>query len=377
MSREGKRIPNDQVLIMRGLRAHFEFNDQDITSIFSHFLRSLNHREVGYAISRHGRYQDVEGVSSQDASENFLRKYGRVIRATIFSDCLNTSRKERLLYEAVEQIICAVSFYNNPIISARAESFFVHAVIAWTKLLQAHYVARKVEPIYENGRWWDIKELTRRGDCPLEAAVKENIKLISDIRDMIEHRVGDAIGTSLHQYVQACALNFSNFIEKKFGVLWSVQHELSFSIQFYKLTIAQASNRHNAVPCDVEAKCLEVGRSVSDDIYNDPAFAFRVYVIPKTTNNPKVADQAVHYRAIGSNAEMAVRDVERLKISRKSVIQILKNEYGKATFNISAFERLARENDLRNINKGFCTKIENNIYWYKDKIVPEFVRLMI
>ena len=62
--------------------------------------------------------------------------------------------------------------------------------------------------------------------------------------------------------------------------------------------------------------------------FDDPAYSFRVYVVPKVTNNSKKANQAVIYSPIGSDVEVAIKLVERPKYRMTEAIKKLVDEAG-------------------------------------------------
>lgn len=56
--------------------------------------------------------------------------------------------------------------------------------------------------------------------------------------------------------------------------------------------------------------------------FNDPAYSFRVYVVPKMTNNAKKAVQAVIDSPVGSDVEVAIKRIERPEVSDEGRDQI-------------------------------------------------------
>jgi len=101
--------------------------------------------------------------------------------------------------------------------------------------------------------------------------------------------------------------------------------------------------------------------------YNDPDYAFRVYVVPKVTNNSKKADQAVSYSPVGSNVEVAIKQVERPKFRMTEAIQMLTDE-GVPNVTSHTFTRAWKANDLKAPGKGLAIQLGGQWFWYQEGI---------
>ena len=90
--------------------------------------------------------------------------------------------------------------------------------------------------------------------------------------------------------------------------------------------------------------------------FNDPAYSFQVYVVPKVVNNVKKADQAVIYSPVGSDVEVAIKLVERPKYRMKEAIKKMLDDHDLAVSNYD-FQKAWKANDLKNPAKGrrWCT----------------------
>ena len=97
------------------------------------------------------------------------------------------------------------------------------------------------------------------------------------------------IDDAVQAKVQACAINFSEFCAKHFGEEYNLKYELDFAIQFVKLTLKSPNlqNASSSIPSVIQTVNKLMEDSMSEANYNDLKYAFRVYVVPKTTNNPK------------------------------------------------------------------------------------------
>ena len=101
--------------------------------------------------------------------------------------------------------------------------------------------------------------------------------------------------------------------------------------------------------------------------FNDPAYSFRVYVVPKVTNNAKKADQAVIYSPIGSDVEVAIKLVERPKFRMKEAIKKLLDDYG-IVVSSHQFQQAWKLNDLKNPTKGYAVQLGGQWFWYQEGI---------
>lgn len=162
------------------------------------------------------------------------------------------------------------------------------------------------------------------------------------------------IDDSVQAKVQACAINFSEFCEKHFGEEYSLKYEIDFAIQFVKLAVGakNLAPAHARVPNVIEAvnKVMEEGMSEED--FNDPKYAFRVYVVPKVTNNSKKTDQFVTFAPEGSAIEMAIKEVERPKFRAKEIVEEIKSK-GYPEFNMHRFIDIFKSHELKDPFRAF------------------------
>ncbi|MBC7905573.1 MAG: DUF3644 domain-containing protein [Rhodospirillaceae bacterium] len=325
----------EEIRLIKGLVKHTKFNDQQITAIFSHLDRNINPREIGSIRKGAPKYINAPTAAADEVNAllvRYRRLQGLARRIGVNPSADNDLRVEK----AVELMKSAVTIYNNSTISFRTEIFIVNAIIAWTYAVHAYFYKHAIKPVYmENGvpkltlegeeKLWDLSECLKSAKHPLGSGEVNNLKYLLLLRHEIEHRLARDIDVSVQPKVQACAINFSAFCEKHFGEEYSLKHDLDFTIQFTKLTMDSKNllNAGASVPGAVKTVNKLIEAEMSDADYNDPAYAFRVYVVPKTVNNPKKADQGVTYAAAGSEIEMAIKLVERPKHRAGEVIKMV------------------------------------------------------
>gem|GEM_PF-169651 len=376
----------EEIRLIKGVIAHTKLNDQQITAIFSHLDRNINHREIGYIRKPTPKYAHAPTAEAEEVHAllaRYRRLQGLARRIGVNPSSDNDLRVEK----AVELMKSAATVYNNSTIGFRTEIFIVNAVIAWTYALHAYFHKHAIKPIYmENGkpklttegqaRYWDLTECLKSAKCPLGKGEASNLRYLLLLRHEIEHRLARDIDASVQPKVQACAINLSDFCEKHFGKEYSLKYDLDFTIQFAKLSMMSENLLHASaeVPCVVQAVNKLVEGEMTPEDYNDPRYAFRVYVVPKTTNNPKKADQAVTYAAAGSAIEMAIKHVERPKYRAGELIGLVQNA-GHPDFGTHRFVQLFKLHGLKDAKKGLAIELGKQWFWYPEA-VTEFCRLL-
>lgn len=247
-------------------------------------------------------------------------------------------------------------------------------------VLHQYFLKRFIKPFYlDNGapkltpegdkKFWDLSECLRAKDLPLTLGETNNLKYLLRLRHEIEHRLARDIDNAVQAKVQACAINFSEFCEKHFGEEYSLKYELDFAIQFVKLTMKSQNlqNASSSIPSAVQTVNKLMEDSMSEADYNDLKYAFRVYVVPKTTNNPKKADQAVTFVPKGSEIEIAIKLVERPKHRAGDIVKMVQaagyNEFVRQTF-----IEFWKANDLKNPKKGLAIELGGQWFWYPEVI---------
>ncbi|MEL6729395.1 MAG: DUF3644 domain-containing protein [Pseudomonadota bacterium] len=378
-------LEEPEIALIKGLIAHTDLNDQMIVAIFSHASRTINHREIGYFRDLNNEKYQAYAASSKSHVEAFLARYGRFERVAKQLGFLPQEANFQLVQKSAEAMKSAVATFNNPNIKWKSEIFIVNAVISWTYLMHAYYQAKRVDYRYKkNGeliltderrpKHWELTKCLNAHECPLPNPVKANLKYLIAVRNEIEHRLSDNVDSFLEPKLQACALNFNYWMCEWFGEECSIAPELAFAIQFAEISLRSnpAIVGDKGLPDVIQTVNDLIEGDMSEDDYNDPQYSYRVFVVPKTINNPKKADQAVTYASPGSAIETAVREVERPKFTASQIVAQMKDEgfadfslYGKGGF-VEVWQGL----DGKNPALGFGVHIAGLWYWY-DKMVGE------
>ncbi len=388
MSRKRKQqklvLTEYEIPIIKGLIEHTDLNNQTIVAIFSHKSRTINHREIGYFRDSNNKKYRNYPTANKSETKQFLLEYGKLdlcakqIGITPIADCF------QLVQKACEAMKSAVAIYNSPTIYWKSEIFIVNAIIAWTYMMHAFYMTRGIDFYYskngnpiltEDGRpkHWELSKCLNVHECELPDAVKSNLRYLITIRNEVEHCSSENIDHYTAPKLQACALNFDHWLCEWFGAEYSIANELSFVIQFAQISLERrdASRETDRLPRAIQAANSLIENEMDPSEYDDPRYSFRVFVIPKTINNPKKADQAVTYAKPGSALEMAVREVERPKYTATQIVNILKDE-GFTDFSLhgrGGFVDIWKALDGKNPGKGLGVSVAKYWYWYDAMVV--------
>ncbi|MBS1984275.1 MAG: hypothetical protein JST16_08885, partial [Bdellovibrionales bacterium] len=130
---------------------------------------------------------------------------------------------------------------------------------------------------------------------------------------------------------------------------------------------ANAVKGQGSVATSVAAVNALLDTPLSSAHFNDPDYAFRVYVVPKVTNNSKKADQAVSYSPVGSNVEVAIKHVERPKFRASDAIKALADE-GVPNVTTHTFTQAWKSENLKDPAKGLAIQLGGQWFWYQEGI---------
>ncbi len=376
-----KMILSDQeIRLIKGLIQHRAMNDQQVLAIFSFLARNFNHREIG-AI-RKGAKPRYVGIAAATVPEvdALLYQYSKLAALAEQLGFYATTHSEAQVRKAVEIFKTAVLVYNNNMLLSRSETFIVLSIIAWTYLLHARLIGEGITPVYKNvdgtpvlvdgqEKLWELSYCIERPEASLSAGEKANLKYLIAIRNAIEHRSFEDVNDALQAKIQANALNFLKYAKEKFGTKYDFSHDLAFAIQLQALTLQSPNALKGGVPVAkaVAAVNALLEGPMTQAEFNDPAYSFRVYVVPKVTNNAKKADQAVIYSPIGSDVEVAIKLVERPKFRMKEAIKKLLDDYG-IVVSSHQFQQAWKLNDLKNPTKGYAVQLGGQWFWYQEGI---------
>ncbi len=282
----------------------------------------------------------------------------------------------------------AVQIFNSPSITFKSETFIVLMVIAWTYMLHAYYRKKSVEYRYYKVvgarrtyvrtpqgayRYWDLTECLKAPDCPVDKSVVTNLTFLIGLRHEIEHQMTTRLDDQLSARFQACCLNYNDTLKREFGNENGIDRYLAFSLQFSSLDTEQVKTLGEAagLPTHIKAYINAFDSSISEEIFNDPRYAYRVLFVPKNVNKRGQADKVIEFiksdsdLAKGVNQQYAIiKETEKNKFLPKQVVDKMKAK-GYENFSMHDHTKLWKEMGGKNPEKGYGTSVAGHWYWYE------------
>jgi len=185
--------------------------------------------------------------------------------------------------------------------------------IAWTSLFHAIFERDKVKYYYKDPndrrkyiriegepKSWDISRCANiyfKGDN--KNPVFCNVSFFISVRNRIEHSYAPEIDPYVFGECQSYLINYEQILVGEFGSRWALADTLIFSLQYSKVkTEEQINALKKAQSKDLLAlrKYIDTFRETIDsNILSDPAYAFKVFLIPKPANKQSTADAAIEF----------------------------------------------------------------------------------
>lgn len=297
------------------------------------------------------------------------------------------SIKSELITKSREAMLSAVQIFNNPNIQFKSENFIVLSNIAWMYLLHAYYRDKGIEYRYfELGgtrkrfhrtkrgayKFWELERCLNTKDSPIDNVTSSNLRFLIGLRHEIEHQMTTKIDNYLSARFQSCCLNYNLYIKKIFGEKYAIDKHLSISLQFSTIDDEQKNQlkEFTDLPKNIASYINAYDDGLSEELYNDIRFSYRVLYIPKTANRKGQADKVIEFipadspEAKGLNKEyVLIKEKERKKYLPKHICQLMKNK-GYKNFGVHHHTTLWQNNDGQNPAKNFGTMVEGKWYWY-------------
>lgn len=296
------------------------------------------------------------------------------------------SIKNELIKKSRESALSAVQIFNNPNIMFKSETYIVLMIIAWTYLLHAYYRNKKIDYRYfeeKNSRkkydktkrgaykYWELERCLNDGNCPVDKDTANNLKFLIGLRHEIEHQMTTQIDDYLSARFQACCLNYNQYIKQFFGESHGVDRHLAFSLQFSSISdeqIGQLSD--NNLPPNIQKYIEGFDGQLTDQEFNSPKYAYRVLFVAKTANTKGQADKVIEFVKADSplaetvNAQYTlIKETEKPKYLPSQIVQMMNSE-GYPKFNMHYHTLLWKNEDGKNLGKGYGVQVANTWYWY-------------
>ena len=306
------------------------------------------------------------------------------------------SIKSELITKSREAMLSAVQIFNNPNIQFKSENFIVLSNISWMYLLHAYYREMGIEYRYyqmtgtrkrfdrtKRGafKFWELEHCLNTRESPIDNVTSANLRFLIGLRHEIEHQMTTKIDDYLSARFQSCCLNYNLYIKRFFGEQYAIDKHLSISLQFSTIDDEQKNQlkEFTDLPKNIASYINAFDDGISEELYNDIRFSYRVLYIPKSANRKGQADKVIEFipadspEAKGLNKEyVLIKEKERKKYLPGRIVDLMKAK-GHRLFSIRWHTELWKENDGKNPSNNYGTIVEGKWYWYENwvKVVDE------
>ncbi|APV44677.1 hypothetical protein Dform_01353 [Dehalogenimonas formicexedens] len=291
-----------------------------------------------------------------------------------------------LLVKSREAAMQAVQAFNNPLATFRTEAFIVLMVISWTYLMHAYFRKAGIEYRYydqktmrkrfhltQGGtyRYWELERCLIEEKCPLDPAMKSNLRFLIGLRHEIEHHQSAGVDEQFAGRYLACCLNYERVLVEQFGDKFSLGTALGYVLQFRDLTAPiLATEAKNPLPAEVARYVQQFESELPEDEFQSPYFSYRLLFVRKLTSKRGQADRAIEFISADSDLAKTIdkdywvlREVERPKHRASEIVKMMKAE-GFPWFTMGSHTALWRELDGKNPGKGYGIGIAGQWLWY-------------
>lgn len=300
------------------------------------------------------------------------------------------SVKNELIQKSRESMLSAIQIFNNPNMSFKSESFCVLSIIAWTYLMHAYFRKNNIEYRYfdlqngkkkkfhktKNGAYkhWELERCLNEEKNPVDNITSSNLRFLIGLRHEIEHQMTSRIDDLLSAKFQACCLNFNSYIKKLHGDQYGIDKHLSFSLQLSTMSEDQINTLRDAkdLPENISTYILNYDTALSEDMYSDQRYSYRIFFVQKTANRKGQADRVIEFikpdspAAIGLNKEqIMIKDREKPKYLPNEILKITK-ENGFAKFKVHNHTDLWKSMDAKAKSECYGVLVSKTWYWYEN-----------
>jgi len=311
------------------------------------------------------------------------------------------SIKNELIKKSQEAALAAIQIYNNPLISFKSESFIVLMNIAWTYLLHAYYKEQNIEYRYyktnskrrtfektKHGAYkhWELERCLSHRKCPLEKAMKDNLRCLIGIRHEIEHQMTNKIDIFLSGRFQACCINYNLMLKNLFGTDYRLDKITPIALQLFSFGENQIDELKDIQDLPKNLIDFISDFEVDNPSSSDPHYSYRVVYMRENSNHENQADRA--YRFIDENSaegkkihDILVKNRQYKKLTQNQVVTIL-NDNGYTEFykadHFNLWKNIWKDASERNLKaRKYGELVVNNQWlWYEETWIPKVLEIL-
>lgn len=252
--------------------------------------------------------------------------------------CLPKLVKESL-NKALDSALLSVEIYNKPATKFKSGGYIVMMCIAWTSLLHAIFIGKKIKPIYKEKdgihyikidgeyKFWELKTCVKEYFVDENNPMRKNLELFIPLRNKLEHKFMPELDATIFAECQAMLLNFDKIVEKEFGSNYCLRESLSFSLQLFP----SARNLQMAVKDNSESKLIlnfieKYRSSISTDVLRSGEYAFKAFLI-QVANHDSKDTLAIQFYPYDKLTEQEKNNVDRVVtlIKEKHIMHSVSN----------------------------------------------------
>ena len=271
----------------------------------------------------------------------------------------------------------AVQTFNSPLVTFRAETFSTFAVVAWT-YLALEYASRNQMPTErQNGKAISLADFLKEGKCPLSEGIKQNLKAMIKLRDLVQHTLLGPFEEDWIGLFQANCLNYEKTIVRLFGQRLSLSAEMSFALQFSGLSMGQATELIKSdLPLAIKSINAELFNGMPDEQRNDLEFQFSVIYTTVAASNAK---SAFHFYSPESAEGIEIKnvlvkfrttDVTHPHKPKKVIEEVIRRSGQK--FNMYKHTQAFQRHHVRPNGKSDTPEKTNEEFCHYDKVYRDY-----
>lgn len=171
------------------------------------------------------------------------------------------------------------------------------------------------------------------------------------------------IDFALSPRLQACAMNFNNFMKEHYGIKFGLDNYVSYSIQFSELSPEQFKPLNEpSIPENLKSYIMRFEDGLSKSILESPHYSYSIIFKRKLTQNIREATKVVEF--VPYESEEHIGNEEAVKVVTEVVFregnkyypkQILEkvHDAGYKLFNYYHHTKLYKEAGAKNPKYGF------------------------
>lgn len=257
---------------------------------------------------------------------------------------LRKGKPKTILEGALDSALLAVEVYNKPRTQFRTQAFISLMIIAWTRLLHAHFHRTIGDVYYEklNGRFktvngerwaWDlstsIKEFNKRESEKISDSVKANLEFFLRLRHKVEHKHLEKtdLDTLVFGECQALLYNFEDLAIRLFGESYALNENIVFSLQFSRMRTKGQTTSNRMILSkdlkDVRGFVEKYRNNLDEPVFQSQEYSIKLLQIPRISNTNKqdVAIEFVRWDTLSTEDKKNYEHIVTLIKDKKTEVE--------------------------------------------------------